>query len=54
MGSNTRCPLLLRLQEWRSGALLLPAMVSGSPLTWLSRLPSRAPLITLMSPDCTR
>ena len=28
-------------------------MVSGSPLTWWSRLPSRAPLVMLTIPDCT-
>ena len=32
---------------------MLPATVSGSPRTWLSRFPSRAPLITPISPDCT-
>ena len=46
--------LLLRLQEWRTEPVLLPATVSGSPRTWLSRFPSRAPLITPISPDCTR
>ena len=44
--------LLPRLLDCLCGPPL-PPMLSGSPLTWWSRLPSRAPLITPINPDCT-
>ena len=53
VGRRTCWLLLFRLQEWRTEPALLPATVSGSPRTWLSRFPSRAPLIMPSSPDCT-
>ena len=53
VGRLTCWLLLLRLQEWRTEPALLPATVSGSPRTWLFKFPSRAPLITPSSSDCT-